>query len=376
MNAQTPIPAPPDPAKGPPAERTTVIVTQRERFGMTAESLDDLYAHTPGVRLIYVDGNSPPRWRDHLREQADARGFTLIRTEHFLTPNQARNIGVQRAETEYVAFCDNDVLFTDGWLDRLVQCADETGADVVAPLTCQGLPAHQEIHHAGGDYAEGGDMAGFFAADPEAGRAFVETMHGHRDKVADWEGRLERQETGMCEFHCALARRDVFDRVGPLDEAMLSTKEHIDFCMMVKQSGGTVWFEPSSIITYVFPCRARPMEPEDWPFFSLRWSNAYGARSLEHFIDKWGLRTPDGYVDSKRMIYIMRRYQGILTPMMFRVPGLRKNPALAKRAARAVMFPERLMNAWLVARQDRHLKRVSAEPKAGPKPAVRTPVDA
>ena len=44
--------------------RATVIVTQRERFGMTEELLDSLYDNTPGVRVIYVDGNSPRRVAD------------------------------------------------------------------------------------------------------------------------------------------------------------------------------------------------------------------------------------------------------------------------------------------------------------------------
>jgi glycosyltransferase involved in cell wall biosynthesis len=341
----------------PAAERTTVIVSQRERFGMTRESLESLYEHTPGLRLIYVDGNSPARWRDYLKSEADRLGFTLIRREHFLTPNEARNIGVAAAETEYVAFCDNDVLFTPGWLDRLVACADETGGDVVAPLTCQGLPAHTEIHHAGGDYAPGGDMEGFFANDPELGRAFDEKMIGHGEKVADWQGRLTRQQTGMCEFHCALARRSVFDRIGPLDEKMLSTKEHIDFCMTVRQSGGTVWFEPTSVITYVFPCRARPMAPEDWPFFALRWSNSYGRRSLEHFIAKWRLKTDPDYVARKRQIYIMRRWQGMLVPLMRKLPLIGRHDPLAKKLARAVMFPERLVNEAMVARHDRRMAR-------------------
>jgi GT2 family glycosyltransferase len=359
MNGQT-GPTAASAAPTPQVARATVVITQRERFGMTAESLEDLVAKTPGVRVVYVDGNSPPRWRDYLRAKSRELGFELIRLEHFVTPNQARNIGLARVETEHVAFCDNDVLYTEGWLDRLVDCADETGADVVAPLTCQGLPAHTEIHHAGGDYAPGGDMAGFFANDPELGRPFEEVMHGHADKVSAWEGRLRRVETGMCEFHCALARRDVFERIGPLDEGMLSTKEHIDFCMSVRQAGGTVWFEPASVITYVFPCRARPMNAEDWPFFSLRWSNAYGARSLRHFIEKWKLKTPPDYVDSKKMIYVMRRWQGILIPIMRAVPGLGRNDALARKAARAMMFPERLVNQYLVARQDRRMRALKA----------------
>ncbi len=335
--------------------RVTIIITQRERFGMTEESLESLYAHTTGMDVIYVDGNSPPRVAEVLRREADTRGFRLIRKERFLTPNQARNIGVAEAKTDYVVFIDNDVLFTDNWLEPLVACADETGADIVAPLTCQGMPAHTEIHHAGGDYAEGGDMAGFFEGNPELGRAFDEVMHGHAEKVSDWQDRLERKETGMCEFHCALARRSVFDKVGPLDEKLMSTKEHIDFSMSVRQAGGTVWFEPASVVTYVFPCRARPMNREDWPFFALRWSDAYGTRSLEHFIAKWGLRTKPDYVQSKKGIYAMRRMQGMLVPLMRGVPVIGKNDKLARKLARASMFPERLVNAAMVRRQDRHM---------------------
>ncbi|WP_375263243.1 glycosyltransferase family 2 protein [Palleronia sp.] len=330
-----------------------VIVTQRERFGMTEESLESLLEHTPDAEIIYVDGNSPKRVAKYLRDQAEAGRIRLIRKERFLTPNQARNIGLAAAEAEYVAFVDNDVVYTEGWLDKLVACAEETGADVVAPLTCQGLPAHSEIHHAGGDYAPGGDMAGFFEGDPELGRKFEEVMHGHAEPLAVWQDRLKRQETGMCEFHCALARRKLFDRIGPLDEKLYSTKEHIDFSMSVKSTGGSVWFEPSSVVTYVFPCRARPISVEDWPFFSLRWSNAYGKRSLDHFISKWNLRPNESYVASKQGIYMTRRLQGILIPMMRRVPLIGRKDAWAKKAARMMMAPERLVNAAWVARQDR-----------------------
>ncbi|WOI55706.1 glycosyltransferase family 2 protein [Palleronia sp. LCG004] len=335
--------------------RVTIIISQRERFGMTVESLESLYEHTSNVDVIYVDGKSPPRIAELLRRESEARGFKLIRRERFLTPNEARNIGVAEAKTDYVVFIDNDVLFTENWLPPLVACADEEGADIVAPLTCQGLPAHTEIHHAGGDYAPGGDMAGFFENNPEHGRALDEVMHGHSEKVSDWQGRLERKQTGMCEFHCALARRDVFDRIGPLDEKLLSTKEHIDFSMSVRQAGGTVWFEPASVVTYVFPCRARPMNREDWPFFALRWSDAYGTRSLEHFITKWNLRPKPDYVEGKRKIYAGRRMQGMLVPMMRGLPFVGKNDALAKKLARASMFPERLVNAAMVRRQDRHV---------------------
>lgn len=335
----------------------TVIVTQRERFGMTEESLDSLYDHIgEDVEVIVVDGNSPPRVARYLRDAAARRGFTLIRTEHFLTPNQARNLGVAAAKTKYVAFADNDVLYTDGWLDALIACAEETGAAVVAPLTCQGLPAHQQIHHAGGTYAVGGDMDGFIA-NPDGRRPFDEVMIAHGEPREAWNGRLERQVTGMCEFHCVLARADIFDRIGPLDEQLLSTKEHIDFSMEVRRAGEEVWFEPASVITYVFPCRARPLNPEDWPFFALRWSSSYGRRSLAHLIAKWSLATRPDYVASKRGIYSMRRMQGILIPLMRKVPLAGRSPRFTRVAARLAGPLEEVANGALVAWHERRVAR-------------------
>ncbi|MDG6078813.1 glycosyltransferase [Erythrobacter litoralis] len=334
--------------------RATVIVTQRERFGMTEESLDSLYDHIgENVDVVVVDGNSPPSKKAYLEKAAKERGFTLIRRDAFLTPNQARNLGVGAASTKYVVFADNDVIYSQNWLENLIACAEETGAAVVAPLTCQGLPAHTEIHHAGGDYAIDGMMDDFMAANDDEQRPFDEVMHGHGDKLSAWQGKLRRQVTGMCEFHCVLVRKDVFEKTGPLDEGMLSTKEHIDFSIAVREAGEEVWFEPTSVITYVFPCRARPLNREDWPFFALRWSTEYGSRSLKHFIAKWRLQTKPDYVAEKEHIYATRRMQGILIPIMRQIPLMGRNARFARVAARASQPVEMVVNRALVGWHDR-----------------------
>lgn len=335
--------------------RATVIVTQRERFGMTEESLSSLLEHTPDTPIVYVDGNSPKPIAEYLENRAAEGAIRLVRKKTYLTPNQARNIGISHASSEYVAFVDNDVVFTEGWLDALVTAADETGADIVAPLTCHGLPFHTEIHHAGGDYAAGGDVSGFFEANDA--RPYEEVMHGHGQKVVDYAGKLRRMETGMCEFHCVLARRDVFDRFGPLDEAFLSTKEHIDFSMTVRRGGGKIVFEPSSVVTYVFPNRARPITVQDWPFFALRWSDAYGRRTLRHFIEKWQLKTPPNYILEKRGVYAMRRMQGILIPLMRKVPFLGKSEGFTRTAARATLGIERVLSDTRIWLRDRSRTR-------------------
>ena len=130
----------------------TIIVAPRERFSYTRESLESVYQNTQyPFKLIYVDGNSPSDIRRYLEEQAREKKFELIRTEYYLSPNHARNLGLGQVNSKYVVFLDNDVIVTPGWLKTLVNCAEETKATVVSPLICQNLPLHSEVHCAGGE---------------------------------------------------------------------------------------------------------------------------------------------------------------------------------------------------------------------------------
>ena len=107
--------------------RTTVVVAPREQFGWTRPALESIFAHTEvPYNIVYVDGGSPAPVRRYLALRARQRGFRLLRTEHHLSPMEARALALPHVDTEYVCFIDNDVLVTPGWLARLVRCADET----------------------------------------------------------------------------------------------------------------------------------------------------------------------------------------------------------------------------------------------------------
>ena len=129
----------------------TIVVVPRERFSLAPQSLRSVLENTePPYKLVYVDGGSP-RWVRHIIEsQAKEHNFTLIRSEQYLSPNEARNLGFAKVQTKYALFLDNDVVVAPGWLNGLVRCAEETGAWVVGPLYCIGQPYHQKIHMAGG----------------------------------------------------------------------------------------------------------------------------------------------------------------------------------------------------------------------------------
>src|SRR5688572_1977218 len=187
--------------------RVTVVVVPRERFSATRGSLESIFRETDGsFELVYVDGGSPARIRRYLEGEAARRGFRLVRTDHYLSPNEARNLGLREVSTEYVVFIDNDVVVAPGWLSKLVECADETGAAVVGPLTCIGRPEHKVIHLAGGDVEIVEEANG-----DGRHRAVKERMHLPGRRVASVRSELRRSQCRLAEFHCVLARRDLFD---------------------------------------------------------------------------------------------------------------------------------------------------------------------
>lgn len=312
--------------------RVTIVVVPRERFGIAQDSLQSILDKTTvPYDLIYIQAGGPASLQDWLRAQADAKGFRLIEMGRYVSPNEARNIGWKLAATPYVVFIDNDVIPADHWLEPLVTCADETGADVVCPVTCHGLPLHTRVHQAGGQFTP--DVSAFFATVPGRRRLDIVTRGEHQELA---EIPPERHETQVCEFHCTLIRRDLMERTGLLDEELLATREHIDFCMGVLASGGKIICEPNSVITYRFT-KTDPMKLSDMPYYIVRWSQDWQLRSIARFIDKWGFDPEQpAFQDLKRRT--MWHYNiSVVHPVARRIPLTRFKAA--RRVATALVRP-------------------------------------
>jgi GT2 family glycosyltransferase len=309
--------------------RVTIVCVPRDHFSDAPEALESLYANSDApFELIYVDGGSPKPVADYLRAQAAARGFRLIRTEHYLSPNHARNMGAAAVETPYMVFLDNDVVVAPGWLSLLIACADRTGAAVVSPLNFERKPLHTIVHFAGGlahvDVVE---------KDGRTERHIV-------DKIKKKNFPTESARTECAEFHCMLVRTGAFRAVGGLDERLLSTRENLDFCMMLREAGYEIWFEPASRITYLPPLK---LKVADAPYFALRWSDAWDLASFQYFQSKWRLADDAYFAREYRNLGWRRRdimmrgsFLGWLPSWKMRLAGERMLRPLEKRLNRAI----------------------------------------
>ena len=323
--------------------QVTIVVVPRERFSYTHPALESIYENTQiPFSLVYVDGNSPGKVQQYLQAQAKETGFKLIRSSRYLAPNQARNIGLSYVKTKYTVFVDNDVVFTPGWLEKLIKCAEETEATVVSPLICIGEPLHQTVHSAGGEARVVVEARG-----ERIERKVYEKQYFINCSVAEVRDRLQRKQCESAEFHCMLVRRDIFDQIGLLDEALLNTKEHIDFCLNIIQAGGTIYCEPDSVVTYV----PGKLEWSDLPFFFLRWSDEWEIASLQHFCEKWHLTRKNRYFKKYDERLGHRRYQAFLRPFVRHLSFGQTNIWLENR----LQPLERSLNQYIARRHKENL---------------------
>ncbi len=117
-----------------PPERLELIVIDNGSGPETAEYLDSL----PGAMIATSD---TARGGDDAAAGGRGPSITIVRFDENRGIAPAWNAGVREARGRHLVFADNDVLFTDGWLDGILQgFCDETVWAVVPNLSHMFVP--------------------------------------------------------------------------------------------------------------------------------------------------------------------------------------------------------------------------------------------
>jgi hypothetical protein len=258
----------------------TIAVVPRETLSQVRDALEDLVANTaPPYRLVIVDADYPAATRRWLAGFAETHDALVLRAGCTITPNRARNAALAWVDTEFVVFLDDNCFVRKGWLDALLQCADETGAGLVAPL--YGFRASRdgaETVHA---------YSGNAHVEVVSGRRVVDDTPHHCGMTLDQALReLHRTRTETGEFHCLLVRTAVFEGIGWLDEGLLCMCEHLDLCMLAREAGHEIWADPAAVAMFERPI---PIPWGDRMFYVFRWSEQLNEPTMARFSEKWDL---------------------------------------------------------------------------------------
>lgn len=273
--------------------RVSVGVVPRSRWSLSVPSLVSLLETLPdGVELVYVDGGAPDAISAELRAMVEGHGGKFLRYDYVLICNEARNILISETSGEYLVFVENDVDFRPGWLEALVDCADETGAGAVQPLILMGSDGDTELIHIGAGEIQINN------------RVLDLNIHEHEWTNLSDVPKQTRRPTGQMEFHTFLTRRTMLDDIGPFDEEVRALADHEDFVLTALAGGWELYYEPASEIVFM---QFAYLTEEDRPFWQLHWSEPWHDASLARFCEKWDLRDDEGWTEMTRRWSSKRR---------------------------------------------------------------------
>jgi GT2 family glycosyltransferase len=204
--------------------------------------LASLAAHPPVTphEIVVVDNASTDGSVQTVHEWPGVRLVALDTNVGF---SRGNNAGIRASRGELVLLLNNDTLVGAGALDTLVARLDAHPAAAVAgPRLVDG---------------DGDPELSFGPMISPLGELRQKTLMALHTRgfgpVSRWVDRATRREryvdwvTGAC----LLARRDVAEQVGLLDERFFLYTEDVDFCASVRAAGWRILFTPAAEIVHL-----------------------------------------------------------------------------------------------------------------------------
>lgn len=181
--------------------------------------------------IIVVDNGSTPPVKAQLSPRFP--DVIYLRTEINLGFTGGCNIGIRRALEDSCAtilLLNNDTYVPPKMLGTLVGEMERLHADIVCPKILYFDPPHH-VWFGGGSYNPVTATATHIGiGQPDDGR---------------WDTATQCEFVSGCSL---LARRQVYEEIGLLDEKLFTYFDDSDFCMRARLKGRTVWYTPAAVL--------------------------------------------------------------------------------------------------------------------------------
>lgn len=194
------------------------------------------------IEIIVVDNGSTDGTAGMVRNEFPQ--VRLIVNERNLGYTKANNQGIQRGRGKYILLLNPDTVVQTNALQTLILCAEaHPEGGIIGPKL---LNPDGSIQRSARSFPDIG--AGLFRNTP-LGRLFPHNPFVRRYLLTDFRYDTVR-EVDWVSGAAMLVRREVFERIGLLDEGFWAYCEDVDLCWRARQAGFKVLFCPHAVIIH------------------------------------------------------------------------------------------------------------------------------
>lgn len=223
----------------------SIIIVNFNNLVLLNNCVDSILKYTKGVsfEIIIVDNCSKDANIDKIKEKcSEIRIIKNPGNNGFATAN---NQGLGIARGRYILFLNNDTLFLENTLRKMIDFAELNGRDVI--LGCKILNVDRSLQVSLFDFDNLNnslmECIFLYKIFPKS-KFFNKYYLNYRDNKEP----IEAEAVKGCFLFCS---SEVVKRLGGLDERFHFYMEETDFCYRFKKAGGKVIYYPDSAIIHL-----------------------------------------------------------------------------------------------------------------------------
>ncbi len=198
---------------------TSIIILTHNQLKYTRECIESILSNTSNnYELIVVENNSSDGTNKYLNKLQNKQNNikVILNNENKGFP-KAVNQGISKAIGKNIVIANNDIVVTNGWLDRMIEVAEsEKEIGIVGPIS---------------------NLVSGVQLDKNAKYNSIEEMHEYAKSVSA-NNKFQVEEFPRVAFLCTLIKKEVIDKIGGLDERFSPGNfEDDDFCLRAQLAG-------------------------------------------------------------------------------------------------------------------------------------------